>query len=67
MKLVMFDGDGARSLCVRLGLAKANDLVPGFEQPAAFEDFDALKAFQDVPLGRDGALAFETAMLRHKK
>ncbi len=54
-------------LLVRLGLAKADDFVPGLEQPTALEDFDALKTFQDVSLRRDGALAFETAMLRHKK
>ena len=57
----------AARLLVRLGLAQAHDLIARLELATLFEDFDALETLQDVALRGDGALAFEAAMLRHRK
>jgi len=48
----------ARGLGVGLGLAEADDFIPGFELAAFLEQFDALKALQNVAFSRDGAGSF---------
>ena len=58
---------GRARLLVRLGLAQADHFVALLVLTAFLEDFDALETLQDVTLRGDGALAFETAVLRHKK
>jgi hypothetical protein len=58
---------GNKPLLVRLGLAQADDFVTLLVLAALGEKFDALETLQDVALRGDGALAFEAAMLRHKK
>jgi hypothetical protein len=60
-----FVSAGEAPLVVRLGFRKADDLLPGLELPALLEEIDPLETLQNVPLGDDGTLAFETAMLRH--
>jgi hypothetical protein len=55
------------SLNVRLRLGQADDFLTFLELAALLQKLDALETFQDVPLRRDGAGSFETAMLRHKK
>jgi hypothetical protein len=37
------------------------------ELAALAEEFDSFKAFKNAALGFDGAFAFETGMLAHKK
>jgi hypothetical protein len=58
---------GAPRLLVWLGLAQADHFVAILVLATGLEDFHALKTLQDVAFGGDGALTFETAMLRHKK
>ena len=55
-----------KTLGVRFGFAKADDAVALFPLAAAFEDFDAFEAFENVALGAKRAGAFETTMLSHK-
>jgi hypothetical protein len=57
---------GYSDLNVRLGLREADDLLAFFKLAAFLQEFDALETLQDVPLRRDGAGSFKTAMLRHK-
>ena len=57
----------AEALGVRLRLRKAHDFRAFLELPALLQELDALETFQDIPLRRDGAGAFETAMLRHNE
>jgi hypothetical protein len=45
-------------LGVRFRFGKANDFAAFLPLSALLEKFDALKAFQDIALGRDGAGAF---------
>ena len=45
-------------LGVRFRFWKADDFTAFLPLPALLEKFDALKAFQDIALGRDGAGAF---------
>ena len=52
-------------LGVGLGLAKTEYPVALLPLATAFENFDALETLENVPLRRDGAGTFETAMLRH--
>ena len=47
-------------------LAQSRDTVAGFPLAALFEDFNALKTFQDIAFGASGAGGAETTMLRHK-
>src|SRR5213075_223227 len=54
------------TLNVGLRLREAENFLAFLELPALLQEFDALETFQDVPLRRDGAGSFETAMLRHK-
>src|SRR4051794_33460618 len=54
------------TLNVRLSFRKAEDFLAFLELAALLQEFDTLETFQDVPLRRDRAGAFETAMLRHK-
>ena len=51
---------------VRFGFAEADDAVAFLPLIAAFEDFDAFEAFENVALGAERAGAFETTMLSHK-
>jgi hypothetical protein len=62
--MALFAAD-APPLIVRLGLRKTDDFLPGLELPALLEKIDPLETLQNVALGDDGTLAFETAMLRH--
>ena len=50
-------------LRVGLGLAKADDFVAILELPAFAEQFHSLEALENVAFRRDGAGAFETAVL----
>jgi len=52
-------------LCVWLRLGQPEDALAAFPLAALLEQFHALEALQDVAFYRDGAGAFETAMLRH--
>ncbi len=54
------------ALGVGLGFGKAHDFAAFLPLPAFLEQLDALETLQDIAFGRDGAGAFETAMLRHK-
>jgi hypothetical protein len=56
----------ARGLNVRLRFRQAEDLLALLELAAFLQKFDALETLQNVSLRRDGAGAFEAAMLRHK-
>ena len=53
----------ARSLGVGRGFGEAHHALVGFPGAAFFEEFDALEALEDVAFHRDGAGAFEAAML----
>jgi hypothetical protein len=53
-------------LGVGLGLAEAEHAIAFLPLATLLEDFDALEALENIPLGGDGAGTFETAMLRHK-
>jgi hypothetical protein len=51
---------------VRLGLRQADYFSAFLPLSALLQEIDALETFQDVAFGRDGAGAFQAAMLRHK-
>ena len=53
-------------LGVRLRLAQTHDFIASLELPTLLQQLNALEPFQDIPLRGDGALTFETAVLRHK-
>ncbi len=48
---------------IRLRFRQPNHLARFLPLPAFLEQIDALKTFQDVALGRDGAGPLETTML----
>ena len=52
-----------RRLNIRLRLGQSDHLARFLPLSAFLEQIDALKTFQDVALGRDGAGPLETAML----
>jgi hypothetical protein len=52
-------------LLVRLGLSETDHRIAFLVLPAFAEEFHALEPFQDISFRRDGAGAFETAMLGH--
>ena len=52
-----------RRLNIRLRLGQSDHLARFLPLPAFLEQIDALKTFQDVALGRNGAGPLETAML----
>jgi hypothetical protein len=47
----------------RLGFSQAGNPVALFPLAAFFEDFDAFKAFEDIPLGAQSTCCPETTML----
>jgi hypothetical protein len=53
-------------LKIRLRLRQTDDFARLFPLAALLEQVDSFEPFQDIAPGRDGAGAFETAMLRHK-
>src|SRR5438045_1863076 len=53
-------------LSVRFGFAEADNAVAFLPLTAAFEDFDAFEAFQNVAFGAQSAGALKTTMLSHK-
>ena len=55
----------AVGLRLGLGLAEANDFVAILELPALAEQLDTLEALENVAFRRNGAGAFETAVLGH--
>jgi len=48
---------------LRFGFAEACDTVTGFPCGTLFQDFDALKALQDVPFGTSGTGGAQASML----
>lgn len=52
-----------RRLSVGFGFAKADDAVALFPLAAFFQNFDALKSFEDVAFAAERAGGAETAML----
>jgi hypothetical protein len=48
------------------GLAQAGDAIAFFPLAAFFEQRDAFKAFQHVPLAAEDGRRAQTTMLRHK-
>jgi hypothetical protein len=48
---------------LRFGFAQAGDTVAGFPCRTLFQDFDSLKALEDVPFRASGTGCAQTSML----